>query len=758
MASTTIPANSNGMGNQLEYGSPSKEICSYSAGNSTSCFPCSPSALRTVDEINREATRSALSKIGPTSSEMNPLLRMLMSHFVGAFTQLELLGPDSSLSAHLNDFGKLTNDQLSSGAVFLRKSHFIATKNSSSITEIQITWEKGKLDGESEVDSLTAPDALSFYNNLNNCLNDYGSIQPFTVYYKLTLESYTGHDNEDAAHIIHHSSAVSETATNIHGDLYHRSGGIESHWAIRSSRPRSPVLPRNGLLKRYINIPVSYNYSFYGEETLLCVVIQMNMCTAAIIQLGLQYIDRNTLEESVDRKTKQFDVDAQTSISHQKLVLKAYCRDLGKKESTMKHESTSNQQEGPDRVKATMNMATQKNPETSQSQSRRKPVKRRKDFEELESDELEGKTTPSGISSEVSSKKIRVSNNTGGLACPFYKMDPWKFDRCLTYKLTKMSYVKQHLLRYHDAPHCISNKAGRDRQTGAQDCQQSQYTVYIMTAKQKREIQRATGRKITCEGKWYQVWSILFPDAKKPDSPFVKGHYFAEVLSSIRAFYHSSGPPIMEETFREAMKNSHTYREAFDELLKKIEHQVLIQSLRLGSSLLFDSNIETVGDWPAARRSPSLKSLSTNNNESLSLFSVLDDHSAIPTPTPSVIIDDKQEALGRSSEMLPCNPKPQEMPFTHNGTDAVESHGLGLGLWDTSPFHQTCRPMPHQETLSFTPEPQTTVNHNDDTINMFQMGAISDFTYSSISPTAAYHLDIDDEAPDWVAEQHQVLL
>ncbi|TRX92104.1 hypothetical protein FHL15_006971 [Xylaria flabelliformis] len=768
MIAITIPAGSNAMDNQLDYRSPSKEICSYSTGNSTSCFPCAPSALRPVDEINSEPTRSTLSEIGPTSSEMNPLLRMLVSHFVGAFKQLELLGPESSLSARLNDFEKLTDDQLSSGAVFLRKSHFMGTENSSSITEIQITWEKGKQDGEPEVDSSTAPDALSFYNNLDNCVNDYGSIQLFTVCYKLTLESYTGHDNEDAAHIIHHSSAVSEMATNIHGDLYHRSGETESHWAIRSSRSRSLARPPNGLPKRYTNIPVSYKYSFYREETLLCVVIQKNMRTAAMIQLGLQYIDGNTLEleDSVDRKATQFDVDAQTSIPYQKLFLKAYCRDFSKKEGTMKHESTSNQQGRSDRVKAAVNMAAQKNPETSQSQYRRKPIKRQKDFEELESDELEGKTTPGGISS----KKIKVANNTGDLACPFYKMDPWKFDRCLTYKLTKMSYVKQHLLRYHDAPHCncpvcqrpLSNKAQRDRQTDSQDCQQSQHTVYIMTAKQKREIQRATGRKITCEGKWYQVWSILFPDAKKPDSPFVKGHYFAEVLSSIRASYHGSELPAVEETFRQVMKNSQTYHEAFDELLKKIEHQVLIQSLGLGSSLHFDSIIETVGaDLPVARKSPSVKSLSTNNNELLSFFPIPDDHSTIPIPSPSVIIDDKQQALGRSSEMLPCNPKPQEVPFTHNDTDVVEAHGLSLGLLDTSPFHQICRPMPHQETLSLTPEPQNTVNDNV-TINMFQMGAISDFTYSSISPTAANHINIDDGIPDWVAEmqaeQHQVIL
>ncbi|KAI1734106.1 hypothetical protein F4680DRAFT_439472 [Xylaria scruposa] len=738
MASTITPADGNEMGNQWDSKSPFKEICSHSTGNSTSCFPCSPSAL----EINSEFTRSPLNKFGQASSETNPLLGMLMSHFAGAFTQLELIGPESSLSARLNNFEKLANDQLSSGAVFLRKSPFIAAEDSPNITEIQITWEKGKPDKESEVGSLTAPDATSFYNNLDSCLNYSGSIQPFTVYYKLTLESYTGHD-DDA--VIHHSSSLSEIATKIHGDLYHRSGGRESHWTIRFPRFRSPALPRNGPSKRYVNIPVSYNYGFYHEETLLCVVIQINMCTTTIIQLSLQDIDHNALETSVDSKANQFDVDTQASMYHQRLFLKADCRGFSKREGTMKHEIMSSQQERPDKVKAAIcageSSAAQKNPETWQYQARRKPVTQRENSGELESDELGGKTTPSGNSS----KNIRVSDNTGGLACPFYKMNPWKFDRCLTYKLTKMSYVKQHLLRFHDAPRCNCSrrhKAGRDCPSGSQDCQQSEITFCVMTAKQKREIQRAAGRKITCEGKWYQVWSILFPDVKKPDSPYVKGHYFAEVLSSIKAFYDSCGSHVMEETFRQAMKDTHTYREAFDELLKKIEHQVLTRSSSLGSSFHFDSSIETEGaDWLVARRSPSV-SLITNNNE----FSILDDQNPIPIPSSSVIMDDRQEALvlGNSPGMLPCNPKPQEIPFIH---------GLGLGPAGDSPFHQLYQPMPHQNASSLNPEPQDTVNYNDDTIGMFGLGAVSDFTYS---------VHFDAGFCDWVAEmpagQHQVVL
>ncbi|KAI0966623.1 hypothetical protein F4678DRAFT_268667 [Xylaria arbuscula] len=173
-----------------------------------------------------------------------------------------------------------------------------------------------------------------------------------------------------------------------------------------------------------------------------------------------------------------------------------------------------------------------------------------------------------------------VSDNIGRLACPFYKMDPWKFDQCLAYKMSKMSYVKQHLLRYHDEPDYV-------------------------TAEQKRDIQRANGRKITSESKWYQVWSILFPGAKRPDTPFVEAHYSSEVLSSIQTFYHKSGSPhILEETLLQ-VENGCTYREAFDGMLQKIKHQVLGKTSEEGVPLPLNDNFEAEDpDWTVSRKSP----------------------------------------------------------------------------------------------------------------------------------------------------------
>ncbi|KAI1197744.1 hypothetical protein F5X97DRAFT_171689 [Nemania serpens] len=759
MASSTISTDANELQNQLDCKSPSKEICAHSTGSGSPCFLCPPWALLSVDGTNIESIKSPLSRFGPTSSEKNPLLGMLMSHFAGAFAQLELFGPKSSLSAHFDNFERLPNDRLQSGTVVLRKSRVMALENGSTITEIRISWEKGKPEKESEVDRFTASDALSCYNNLDGHRNLSGSIQPFTVCYKLTLESYNGHENDNTSHIVSNESTLSEMAGKIHGDLYHRSGETETtaHWTIYSPRSRSRPGCGSSAPERCMDIPVSYNYGFFRGEMLRYVVIRINTCTATFLQLSLQDTDHKTLEDNVDCKASQFDVDTQTSISHQRLFLQAACRYVIKKEGEIKDESTSNQQGRPGRIMGAMSLrersAAQKYPGSSQSQSKSKPLKRQRDTEELESERPGGQTSTRG----VSTKKIRVSDDTGSLACPFYKLDPWKFDRCLTYKLSKMSYVKQHLLRHHDAPHCndtmcqhpINNKAGRDSCSGSQDCQKNQYTLYVMTAEQKRDIQRAAGRKITCEGKWYQIWSILFPGTKEPDSPFVKGHYFAEVISSIRTSYHDSRSHIVEETFRHEIENGHTYHEAFDTLLKKIECQALTQPSRLASTFHSDSSIETEGaDWPVVRRSPSAESLSTDDDELLSSSPILGDHD--PISSPSSIMDDQQGdlALGHSSAMLPCNPKTREIPSIYNGADEIESYELNFVSPGTPQLDQTYWPISYQEGSSLDLELDNMINYNDNTMDMFEMGAIYEYTYSPDSLTAANHVNIGIEFPD----------
>ncbi|KAI1320760.1 hypothetical protein F5Y16DRAFT_389608 [Xylariaceae sp. FL0255] len=163
-----------------------------------------------------------------------------------------------------------------------------------------------------------------------------------------------------------------------------------------------------------------------------------------------------------------------------------------------------------------------------------------------------------------------------GFACPFYKRYPWNFCGCLHYRLSKTSYVKQHLLRYHDGEadscrschHQFSSRTECDRHVKHASCETCRCQVHFMTAEQKRRIQGAAGRKITHEEKWDQIWFILFPEAEKPESPYVKSHVFAEALTSIRDFCQGAGSHIIAETFRLSRE-----RDLLD------EHDIFIETL-----------------------------------------------------------------------------------------------------------------------------------------------------------------------------------
>ncbi|KAI0097209.1 hypothetical protein GGR51DRAFT_485706 [Nemania sp. FL0031] len=723
------------LGNQFDFKSSSEAMCADS-GRNTPCSLCSSS----WNHLPADGT----------SSENTPFFGMLLSHFAGAFAQLKLLGPESSLSARLDDDEKLSNDTLHKGTVFLRKSPPMAVENSSTITEIRISWEKGRSDKESMMDSFTGLAPLSYYNNLEDLVYLTRPNQRFTVYYKLTLESYTSHEN--SSQIVHN-----KIAPTIHGDLYHRSIRTEplAHWTICSSESRS----HNHVRKLCIDFPVSYN-GFFGGETALYVVIGINMCPAAVIRLALQDPDHNTLKDSFDRKADQFRAETQTSVSHQGLFLRADCCGVIREGSAAKHEITPKHPRISDRVEAAMDVhessAASGNPKITQSQSKGKSGKRRKCLEELGSEQVGRQTTPRGLPS----KRIRLPDDTGGLACPFYKRDPWKFDHCLSYKLSKMSYVKQHLLRYHDAPHCncsiyqqpVNNEAEQDCHNRTQYCQQSQYTLCVMTAEQKRDIQSATGRKITCEDKWYQIWSILFPGAKRPDSPFVKGHYFAEVISSIQAFYHGSRSHIVEETFRRERNDGHTYHEAFGKFLRKVEYEAVTHSSQPGSPFYFGDSTGAEGADRLIARNPSMKSLSTDNKEAVPFSSIRGDHGQILIPSPSVITNDTQEPLlpGHSSGILPYSNDPQEVPSIYNDARTIESYWPSLGSLGTSQF-QMDPPTEYSETWSFSPESGHMSNHNDNSIDPWKFWDICEFPLAASPHAAADYVGVGTEIANWGA-------
>lgn len=718
-------------GHELDSKSPANKNCAPSLASSPS-LPFPVRGLTSVDIKTTELTRSPSGKYGWGNFKHNPLLAMLTSHFVAALIQLELLGSGSELSVILDDYNKFSDRQLESGSIYLLKNDNTVVGNGFDNTEIRISWKKYEPGLNSEVDIPEISDILSYYYSLDHSVDLSGSISPSTLNYQLTIESYNYSDSY-SSHSVYDSSARVEMATEIHGDLHHRCDELETHWYICSRSRSWKRHPANEPLY-CIDISASHFHGSSLDETVLSVIIRRNMRTEAFIQLIREDSDSNILDDSIDRKAKQGWDGMQTSISPQRISLNVDFRHVNRNSGALNYEGTPNQQRGPSKTKDVINIpepsAAQKNPQISQSQPNSKAGKRRRDSKETESEQLGGETTPKG----TKNKRPCILDETGGLACPFYKMDPWKFDRCLTYKMSKMSYVKQHLLRYHDAPHCV-------------------------TTHQKQEIQRATGRKITSESKWYQIWSILFPGTERPDSPFVKAHYFAEVLSSIKAFYHISKPPqILEKACHQVSRNGYTYQQAFDGLLQRIEQQLLAQTVDLSSPLLFDSN--SVGTENMDHE-VTQESLNTDTQESLSCSSILENQSPPPVPSPSALPDDKEESVAADhwSEMLTCSSAPQEIPSTRNisGEASENRHELRFCSPNTVQFEQidwptTCPEYSgYRDTWPPDAAPQETINYADNEITMCQMGAIFEYTYCPSSPTATEYAEIDAEFSDWMA-------
>ncbi|KAI1360642.1 hypothetical protein F5Y08DRAFT_44853 [Xylaria arbuscula] len=621
---------------------------------------------------------------------------MLTSHVTVAFIELNLLDPKSSLSIHLQSWEKSPNAQLETGTIFLQRNHVTAIGDGCNITEIRISWNVRLPDRESEVeDGLT--DLTSQHNLLDHRPDPSEPTHRFTVYYQLVVEIYTSHDN-GVPPTVHHRPTWDE----IYGDVYQKGREAQTKWFMCSSR--SPPFEHRPTYEsiRCIDISASYSYGHPIRETIYDVLIRINMRTKASVQLILQHLSYELLKDEVN-------VNTQTSIIPQKLILTVNCRRVDKigDNTSIHDDNTPKQQKRRTRKRKTAatnehGALAARNPVTPQSRSNTKSRKRRRDSEEMESEHTGGQSDSNG----TLTKRSCTSDNPDNLACPFYKMYPWKFDRCLTYKMSKMSYVKQHVFRYHDEPDCV-------------------------TTEQKQEIQRTTERKITSESKWYQIWSILFPGAEKPDSPFVKAQYFAEVLSSIQAFYHKAGPPhILEETLRQVVRDGHTYQEAFDSLLQRIERQVLGGTVGEGLPFSFDKDVE---------RAVSRKNPSTDSREMPPFSSIAAHHNL----SPLTLAYNKEDVLALecpSELQLYCSPQPQEAPFV----DEIEGTGQQFeSLGDSQP-HYLEWPIIFSDNSSLAFQNQDTADYADD---VHQMGAIIDFNgcFSS-SPTTTCDSDSSTDA------------
>ena len=159
----------------------------------------------------------------------------------------------------------------------------------------------------------------------------------------------------------------------------------------------------------------------------------------------------------------------------------------------------------------------------------------------------------SSASMQTSSKGSHPGNKRRLLfACPFCKKDTLRYRDCYSVKLTKISYVKQHLSRNHSFPiYCslcmqrFETEHARDIHTRAATCQRQPLVDWEgVTEPQKQQLRKKPPKNTSEEDQWFMIFKILFPGHPLPVSPYIDGD-LSEQLFAFQDFAVTRGPEIV---------------------------------------------------------------------------------------------------------------------------------------------------------------------------------------------------------------------
>lgn len=164
-------------------------------------------------------------------------------------------------------------------------------------------------------------------------------------------------------------------------------------------------------------------------------------------------------------------------------------------------------------------------------------------------------------------KRRRTEKTSGSmLACPFAKKDPVRWQTCYRHRLTKISYVKQHLYRAHLQPlfchRCGKTYAKQDdllqHLRSTPPCRVRSFAEPEgITPQQRQSLSARLSSKWTDERRWLATFDIVFPDQPHPDSPYVNPD-MSEDLSSFYQYMEKNGPQILADEQKRADKDRRT--------------------------------------------------------------------------------------------------------------------------------------------------------------------------------------------------------
>lgn len=138
-------------------------------------------------------------------------------------------------------------------------------------------------------------------------------------------------------------------------------------------------------------------------------------------------------------------------------------------------------------------------------------------------------------------------------ACPFHRFNPQKYHRCLKYTLNRIKDVKQHIYRQHSRPslYCarcyqvFTTIGDRDVHSRRADCDtRSPPEFEGITDQQRNELKKSSPKKKPLDEQWFELWEVVFPGRRRPQSPFI-GNHVEEIVPLLREIWNEKKAAII---------------------------------------------------------------------------------------------------------------------------------------------------------------------------------------------------------------------
>lgn len=156
--------------------------------------------------------------------------------------------------------------------------------------------------------------------------------------------------------------------------------------------------------------------------------------------------------------------------------------------------------------------------------------------------------------------RLSTDESMRPLACPFQKREPYRYQRCFALSLQRIKDVKQHIYRCHAKPeyYCAScyevfdSAKDRDEHSRRRECTKLDSPCLPqfegITEDQRKQLTEKSSRTLDVVGQWFQIWSVVFPDAldSRPRSVYL-GNVLEELVPLLRREWKSQNSDIIAQ-------------------------------------------------------------------------------------------------------------------------------------------------------------------------------------------------------------------